>query len=74
MQRTRVTGLGSNLSNSTQNFSAAITKMQLYKIDWKIVTTSFILVSSSKIAIKTQSLTSNSQEMSLNYVSRPWQV
>lgn len=69
-----MTGLESNFSNSTQSLSAAITKMQLYKIDWKIVTISFILVSSSKIAIKTQSLTSNSQGMSLNYVSRPWQV
>lgn len=69
-----VTGQGSSFFNSAHDVFTAITKMEHCKIDWQTVTTSFILVSSSKIAIKRQSLMNSSQGVSLNYVSGPWQV
>lgn len=65
---------GRSFLHPTRNLLTAVTEMEHRKIDWETVTTSFILVSSSQIAIKRRSLTSNSQGVSLNYVPRLWQV
>lgn len=67
-------GTRKHFLNSAHNVFTAITKMEHCKINWQIVTTSFILVSSSKIAIKRPSLMNSCQGVSFNYVSGPWQV
>lgn len=68
------TGPGTGFLHPAHNPPTTITEIEHCKIDWEIVTTSFILVSSSQIAIKRRSLTSSSQGVSLNYVPGLWQV